>query len=190
MIKFEVVLAHSRPAAKVSLDPSGEVRLNPKPQTEPELGYPADHVASVVNSSETTQEPESGLSMTDNNQDLLSSAVGRFVESALETKKNNTSDDAKEDSYTETETAEESTFSTQPRCWAGVETTANLILPDRYVKDVLVVQQRLDWHSAAQWIFVSPPLTTSLFHATRNLRSFGLTPLLYNPCSSSVPFYL
>jgi len=62
------------------------------------------------------------------------------VQSVLPSKESGVSTDARENigSIT-TETPEEVSFSavigpefsTQPRCWAGVETTANLILPDR-----------------------------------------------------------
>jgi hypothetical protein len=163
MIKFEAVLAHSRPA-EVSLD-----QLQPKPK--PESEHPADNIAKIVISNETTQEHQSDISTTDNNQALLLSAV-----------------DAAENTDSEAETTKEAGFSTQS--WVGLETSANLIFPDRYAWDVIVAQRKSDRYFAAQWIFVSPHLTTYLFHATRSLRSFGPTPLLCNPCLSFVPLSL
>jgi len=89
MIKFEAVLAHSRPAEEVSLDQQA------KPKLESE--HPADNIAKIV------------ISMMDNNQ---APAV--------------------ENTDLGAETTKEAGFSTQPRCWVGFETGANLILPDRY----------------------------------------------------------
>ena len=163
MIKFEVVLAHSRLGEEVSLD-----QLQSKPKPDPE--HLMDNITKIVNSNEATQEHGGDISTTDNNQALLLSAT--------------------ENTDPEAETTNEAGLSTQPRCWAGIETSANLILPDRYAREVVVAQRKPDWYSAAQWIFVSAHLTIYLFHATRSLRSFGLTPLLSNPCLLSITFSL
>ncbi|KIM85334.1 hypothetical protein PILCRDRAFT_358002 [Piloderma croceum F 1598] len=117
MIKLEIGLAHSRPA-EVSLD---QLQSKPKPVAE----LLADN-AKTVNSNETTQEHENDISTADNNQALLSSAV-----------------DATESTDPDAETTKEAGFSTQPRCWAGIETSVNLILPDRYAMDVVVANGSL-----------------------------------------------
>jgi hypothetical protein len=123
MIKFEIVLAHSRP------DEVSQGRLQSKPRPVSELL--ADDITEIVNSNETTQEHESDIStadndQADNDQALLSSAV-----------------DATENTDPDAETIKEAGFSTQPRCWAGIETSANLILPDRYAMDVVVANGSL-----------------------------------------------
>jgi hypothetical protein len=164
MIKFEVVLAHSRLSEEVSLD-----QLQSKPKAESE--HLMDNITKIVNSNEATQEHGDDISTTDNNQALLLSATAR----------------------TPTRRRRQLmklVCQRSPRCWAGIETSANIILPDRYAREVVVAQRKPDWYSAAQWIFVSAHLTIYLFHATRSLRSFGLTPLLCNPCLLSITYSL
>ena len=162
MIRFEVVLAHSRPAQAVT--PS-EPLLDLQPQlqrhTEPESQPVEDEIAS---SREVTEESQGGMSATQN-QHLSSSEVQKFVQSVLPNKEYGVSNDTSGSVTTECpeevsfSTAIGPEFSTQPRCWVGVETTANLILPDRYVRSIFV-QAKPDWYSVARWIFISAHLTT------------------------------
>jgi hypothetical protein len=64
--------------------------------------------------------------------------VDKFVLSVLTRKEPNVLTDAEETHDAKTEATEEvvvgQALSTRLRCWAGVETAANLILPDRYVR--------------------------------------------------------
>lgn len=131
MIKFEVVLDHSRPAEKVSpSDPPVEVQSQSKPETEPELEHIADNVVSLGNSTEMAEDPRSDIYAGELPH------VDGFMQSFTQS---NTSSDTRENDVAEIQTPKEFTvfprigpeFSTQPRCWAGIETTANLILPDR-----------------------------------------------------------
>jgi hypothetical protein len=128
MIKFEVVFADSQPAEKVSpSDPPVEVQSQSKPETG--LEHTADNVTSLGNSSEIAGDPRSDIYAGE-------PQVDGFVQSFTQS---NTSSDTRENDVAEIQTPKEFTifpgigpeFSTRPRCWAGIETTANLILPDR-----------------------------------------------------------
>lgn len=128
MIKFELVLAHSGPTKTIST-------------SEPPLEPVAD-IPSSASLNQIVEEPQSHIPVAENGH-LFSSEAHKFVRSVRDNKIDRSNDAA---NIAVAVTPEESLstpigprFSASPQCWVGVETTVNLILPDRYVNGVLRV---------------------------------------------------
>lgn len=136
-MKFEVVLAQSRPEAT---PPDFS-------QSEEESGSlfaDEDGVISFADSSEIARGLQSDLSSLEEQSPATSE-----VEASTLSQPISDSHDASPvfGGQVEQDTAAEASHEgligedrlTSPRCWAGVETAANLILPDRYVGSIFAV---------------------------------------------------
>jgi hypothetical protein len=129
MVKFEVILAHSRPGKDSPRDLASEDQSETEIRSE-SIPLVDDNV-SLASANRVTQEPHNDCPIAAN-LDIFSSLVGTSLQSPSTSQEYGTSSGAKNQMDAALGPPDD-TFPAKSQCWVGIETATNLILPDRYV---------------------------------------------------------